>query len=110
LFHPHGEQSQQIHVAYRQYGYRLAEIADHLGVHAATVRRQLKETELDLRLQNLNTESLFSFRTAIVLLLAMWMTLVGKSAANAMSANQIRMKQQMVELSFFILPERQPQK
>jgi len=28
-----------IHVAYRQYGYRLAEIADHMGVHPATVSR-----------------------------------------------------------------------
>ncbi|MCS6319675.1 MAG: helix-turn-helix domain-containing protein, partial [Nitrospira sp.] len=26
-------------------GYRLAEIADHLGVHAATVSRRLKRTE-----------------------------------------------------------------
>jgi hypothetical protein len=26
-----------VHTAYRQYGYRLAEIADHLGVHAAMV-------------------------------------------------------------------------
>ncbi|MGH7256385.1 MAG: REP-associated tyrosine transposase [Nitrospirales bacterium] len=31
--------------AYRRYGYRLREIADHLGVHYATVSRQLKRTE-----------------------------------------------------------------
>jgi hypothetical protein len=34
-----------IHTAYRQYGYRLGEIADHLGVHAATVSRRLKQAE-----------------------------------------------------------------
>lgn len=39
-----GEQ-RLIAVAYRQYGYRLAEIADHLGVHYATVSRRLKQAE-----------------------------------------------------------------
>jgi hypothetical protein len=34
-----------VHTAYRTYGYRLAEIADHLGVHAATVSRRLKQAE-----------------------------------------------------------------
>jgi DNA-binding transcriptional regulator LsrR (DeoR family) len=34
-----------IHVAYRQYGYPLAEIADHMGVHAAMVSRRLKQAE-----------------------------------------------------------------
>ena len=34
-----------IHTAYRRYGYRLAEIAAHLGVHAATVSRRLKQAE-----------------------------------------------------------------
>lgn len=34
-----------IYVAYRQYGYRLREIADHLGVHYATVSRRLKQAE-----------------------------------------------------------------
>jgi len=34
-----------IAVAYRQYGYRLWEIADHLGVHYATVSRRLKAAE-----------------------------------------------------------------
>jgi DNA-binding transcriptional regulator LsrR (DeoR family) len=34
-----------IHVAYWQYGYRLTEIADLLGVHAATVSRRLKQAE-----------------------------------------------------------------
>ena len=36
---------QLIYVAYRQYGYRLAEIADHLGVHVATVSRRLRQAE-----------------------------------------------------------------
>ena len=38
-----------IHEAYRRHGYRLAEIADHLGVHYdflyATVSRRLKQAE-----------------------------------------------------------------
>lgn len=34
-----------IEVAYRDYGYRLREIADHLGVHYATVSRRLKRLE-----------------------------------------------------------------
>ena len=33
-----------IHWAYRQ-GYQLAEIADHLGVHAATLSCRLKQAE-----------------------------------------------------------------
>jgi len=36
---------QGITVAYRQHGYRLREIADHLGVHYATVSRRLRKTE-----------------------------------------------------------------
>jgi DNA-binding MarR family transcriptional regulator len=39
------EQSQIIHEAYRQHGYRLAEIATHLGMHYATVSRRLKRVE-----------------------------------------------------------------
>ena len=31
--------------AYREYGYRLAEIAQHLGVHYATVSRRRKQFE-----------------------------------------------------------------
>jgi AraC-like DNA-binding protein len=31
--------------ASRDYGYRLAEIAQHLGVHYATVSRRLKQVE-----------------------------------------------------------------
>jgi len=31
--------------AYRDYGYRLKEIAEHLGVHYSTVSRRLKELE-----------------------------------------------------------------
>jgi putative transposase len=34
-----------IAVAYRQYGYRLREIAAHLGVHYATVSRRLRKVE-----------------------------------------------------------------
>ena len=45
LFQRRGSQSQRIYTAYRQYGYRLAEIAEHLGVHAATVSRRLKQAE-----------------------------------------------------------------
>ncbi|MBP8116766.1 MAG: transposase [Nitrospira sp.] len=45
LFQRKGDPTRIIHQAYRQYGYRLAEIADHLGVHAATVSRRLKRTE-----------------------------------------------------------------
>lgn len=41
LFPPNGKQSGQIHVAYRKYRYRLTDIADHFGVHAATVRRRV---------------------------------------------------------------------
>ncbi len=31
--------------AYRRYGYRLREIAEHLGVHYMTVSRRLKQAE-----------------------------------------------------------------
>lgn len=40
-----GESARLIHTAHRQYGYRLAEIANHLGVHPATVGRRLKQAE-----------------------------------------------------------------
>jgi hypothetical protein len=46
LFERRGERARLIHRAYRQYGYRLTEIADHLGVHPATVSRWLKQAEL----------------------------------------------------------------
>ncbi|THJ12980.1 MAG: addiction module toxin RelE [Nitrospira sp. CG24C] len=45
VFQRRGGEARQIYVAYRQYGYRLAEIADHLGVHYATVSRRLKQAE-----------------------------------------------------------------
>jgi putative transposase len=45
LFKRKGDLEKTIHQAYRQYGYRLADIADHLGVHAATVSRRLKRAE-----------------------------------------------------------------
>ena len=45
LFQRRRAQSQIIHDAYRQYGYRLAEIATHLGVHYATVSRRLNAAE-----------------------------------------------------------------
>ena len=35
--------------AYREYGYRLSEIAAYLGVHYGTVSRRLKQLELDGR-------------------------------------------------------------
>lgn len=45
LFQRKREPTRLIQTAYRQYGYRLAEIADYLGVHAATVSRRLKQAE-----------------------------------------------------------------
>ena len=45
LFQRKGSPAQLIHRAYREYGYRLSEIADHLGVHVATVSRRLKRAE-----------------------------------------------------------------
>jgi REP element-mobilizing transposase RayT len=45
LFQRKGQSGRLVHIAHRQYGYRLAEIAEHLGVHAATVSRRLKEAE-----------------------------------------------------------------
>ena len=36
-------------VAYREYGYRLWEIAEHLGMHYATVSRRLKRWEREKR-------------------------------------------------------------
>jgi REP element-mobilizing transposase RayT len=45
VFQRRGGEARLIDVAYRQYGYRLTEIADHLGVHYATVSRRLKQAE-----------------------------------------------------------------
>ncbi|BCA54019.1 hypothetical protein W02_11590 [Nitrospira sp. KM1] len=45
VFQRRGRETQLIAVAYRQYGYRLHEIATHLGVHYATVSRRLKQAE-----------------------------------------------------------------
>jgi REP element-mobilizing transposase RayT len=45
VFQRRGGSARLIYVAYRQYGYRLAEIATHLGVHYATVSRRLKLAE-----------------------------------------------------------------
>jgi REP element-mobilizing transposase RayT len=45
VFQRRDGQARLIAVAYRQYGYRLREIADHLGVHYATVSRRLKQAE-----------------------------------------------------------------
>lgn len=45
LFQRRGDKVQQIAMAYRQYGYRLREIADWLGVHAVTISRRLKQAE-----------------------------------------------------------------
>jgi len=40
-----GAGDQAILVAYREWGYRLREIAEHLGVHYATVSRRLARLE-----------------------------------------------------------------
>ena len=45
LFQRQGRLEHQIQTAYRRYGYRLHEIGDHLGGHAAKVRRRLKQAE-----------------------------------------------------------------
>jgi AraC-like DNA-binding protein len=45
LFKSTRDQGRAIFEAYRRYGYRMIEIADHLGVHYATVSRQLKRIE-----------------------------------------------------------------
>lgn len=45
VFQRRGDEARLIYVAYRQYGYRLHEIAAHLGVHYATVSRRLKQAE-----------------------------------------------------------------
>lgn len=49
LFQRRRPQLQLIHEAYRRYGYRLTDIADHLGVHYATVSRRLKRAEQEMR-------------------------------------------------------------
>ncbi len=45
LFQLKWTRAQLIHTANRQYEYRLAEIADHVAVHAATVSRRLKQAK-----------------------------------------------------------------
>jgi len=45
LFATAQHREQAIHLAYRQYGYRLAEIAEYLDVHYATVSRWLRQAE-----------------------------------------------------------------
>ncbi len=45
LFQRRGGENRLIYVAYRRYGYRLKEIAEHLGVHYATISRRLKQAE-----------------------------------------------------------------
>ena len=45
LLHRRGSADQPITTAYRRYGYRLQEIARHLGVHYATVSRRLARAE-----------------------------------------------------------------
>lgn len=40
-----GEGTGLVSVAYRQYGYRLDEIAMHRGVHYATISRCMKQAE-----------------------------------------------------------------
>ncbi|MGD0273479.1 MAG: transposase [Gaiellaceae bacterium] len=43
LFDSHGEQAMLI--AYREHGYRIGELADHLGCHYSTVSRRLRRLE-----------------------------------------------------------------
>lgn len=45
LFQKRRGRPEGIHEAYRVHGYRLAEIAAHLGVHYSTISRQLKQAE-----------------------------------------------------------------
>ncbi len=45
LFHGKQSEAKAIHLAYRRDGYRLAAIAEPLGVHDATVSRRLKQAE-----------------------------------------------------------------
>ena len=45
IFGGQRDQAQGILEAYRRYGYRMIEIAEHLGVHYATVSRRLRRTE-----------------------------------------------------------------
>ena len=45
IFERRGSYHQHMVTAYRRYGYRLKEIAAHLGVHYATVSRQLVQAE-----------------------------------------------------------------
>lgn len=45
LFRKAQPRGRAIHMAYRQYGYRLVEIAGYLGVHYATVSRWLRQAE-----------------------------------------------------------------
>ncbi|ULA63282.1 MAG: Y1Tnp domain-containing protein [Nitrospira sp.] len=47
VFQRTGTPTQLIHVATRQYGYRLVEIAEYLGVHPATVSRRVMRAERD---------------------------------------------------------------
>jgi DNA-directed RNA polymerase specialized sigma24 family protein len=45
IFERRGARDQHIVMAYRLYGYRFLEIAQHLGVHYATVSRRLARAE-----------------------------------------------------------------
>lgn len=45
LFQRGGQRGRVVHEAYRRYGYRLAEIAAHFGVHSATISRWLRRAE-----------------------------------------------------------------
>lgn len=44
-FQPRGREATLTSTAYRRYGYRLHEIAAHLGVHYATVSLRLRQAE-----------------------------------------------------------------
>lgn len=48
LFQRGRHRNRVVHEAYRRYGYRLVEIAAHLGVHSATISRWLRRAEQEL--------------------------------------------------------------
>ncbi len=49
LFAKRESQVRHVAIAYRKYGYRLWEIAEHLGVHDSTVSRLLLRVEESTR-------------------------------------------------------------
>ncbi len=50
LFNSEGNRQHHVRRAYREYGYRMREIAAYLGVHYATVSRWLRAAEVNSRM------------------------------------------------------------